>query len=146
VTRQAWNWALVLAYMGVLFAFSSVQNPPALPGEPSDKLMHGLLYAGLGSVSLRALVDRRWDRVTARRAMDAVLIAVAYGGFDEFHQSFVIGRQSDFADLSANTVGAAAAAVVLWLWGILSRWKSAQGRPNTGYRIPNADYDETADQ
>jgi len=143
VTRHAWNWALVLAYMGVLFGFSSVQNPPAVPGEPSDKLIHGLLYAGLGGVSLRAVVDRRWDRVSARRVIDAVLIAVAYGGFDEFHQSFVTGRQSDFADLSADTAGAAAAAVVLWLWGILSRRKSTRRIPNTEYRIPNADHEET---
>jgi len=107
--------------MGVLFALSSIQNPPPVPGEPSDKLIHGLLYAGLGGVSLRAVVDRQWDRVTARRVIDAVLIAVAYGGFDEFHQSFVAGRQSDVADLSANTAGAAAAAIVLWLWGILRR-------------------------
>jgi VanZ family protein len=124
--------------MGVLFAFSSVQNPPAVPGEPSDKLIHGLLYAGLGGVSLRAVVDRRWDRVSARRVIDAVLIAVAYGGFDEFHQSFVTGRQSDFADLSANTAGAATAAVVLWLWGILRR-RNKEGRQNTENRIQNAD-------
>ena len=138
MTRHAQNWALVLAYMGVLFALSSVQNPPPVPGEPSDKLIHGLLYAGLGGVSLRAVVDRRWDRVTARRVIDAVLIAVAYGGFDEFHQSFVSGRQSEFADLSANAAGAAAAAVVLWLWGILRR-RNKEGRQNTENRIQNAD-------
>jgi VanZ family protein len=124
--------------MGVLFSFSSVQNPPAVPGEPSDKLVHGLLYAGLGSVSLRAVVDGQWDRVTARRVIDAVLIAVAYGGVDEFHQSFVTGRESDFADLAANTVGAAAAAVVLWLWGILRR-RNKEGIQNTENRIQNAD-------
>lgn len=116
--------------MAGLFALSSVSNPPALPGEPSDKLVHAVLYAGLGSVSLRAVVDRRWSQITARRVLDAVLIAVAYGAFDEFHQSFVAGRQSDFTDVIADAGGAVTAAVALWLWGIL--WvKKTEGIANS---------------
>jgi VanZ family protein len=107
--------------MAALFVLSSLSNPPVIPGEPSDKWTHALLYAGLGSVSLRAVVDRRWSHITARRVLDAVLVAVAYGTFDEFHQSFVAGRESDVADVMADTVGAAMAAVALWLWGILVR-------------------------
>lgn len=125
MSRRAHKWTPVLAYMAGLFALSSVSNPPALPGEPSDKLVHAVLYAGLGSVSLRAVVDRRWSRITARRALDAVLIAVAYGAFDEFHQSFVAGRQSDLADLIADASGAVTSAVALWLWGIL--WRKSPG-------------------
>lgn len=107
--------------MAGLFALSSISNPPTVPGEPSDKFIHGMLYAGLGSVSLRALIDRRWSHITARRVVEAVLISMAYGAFDEFHQSFVAGRQSDVADVVADSVGAAAAAVALWVWGILRR-------------------------
>ena len=120
--------------MAGLFALSSISNPPAVPGEPSDKFLHGILYAGLGSVSLRAVVDRRLSQVTARRVVDAVLIAMAYGAFDEFHQSFVTGRQSDVVDLAADSVGAAAAAIALWLWGILWR-KKYEGIQNTEDRI-----------
>ena len=126
MSRRARNWASVFVYMAGLFALSAISNPPAVPGEPSDKFLHGILYAGLGSVSLRAVVDRRWSHVTARRVVDAVLIAMAYGAFDEFHQSFVTGRQSDVADLAADGVGAAAAAIALWLWGILRRMKTGQ--------------------
>ena len=128
--------------MAGLFALSSISNPPVIPGQPSDKLIHAVLYAGLGSVSLRAVVDRRWSRITARRVLDAVLIAVAYGAFDEFHQSFVAGRESDFADVMADTLGAVMAAVPLWLWGILLVKKTG-GIPNTEYRKPNAKDDGT---
>ena len=127
--------------MAGLFALSSISNPPAVPGEPSDKFLHGILYAGLGSVSLRAVVDRRWSQVTARRVVDAVLIAMAYGAFDEFHQSFVSGRESEFADLIADAAGAAIAVVVLWLWGILTV-KNTEGISNTGYRKPNPKGDD----
>jgi VanZ family protein len=107
--------------MAGLFALSSISNPPAFPGvEPSDKMIHAALYAGLGAVCLRAVADRRWNQITARRVIDAVLMAIAYGAFDEFHQSLVAGRQSDVADLVADSLGAAVAAIALWLWGILS--------------------------
>ena len=127
--------------MAGLFALSSVSNPPTFADQPSDKLIHGMLYAGLGSLSLRAVVARRWRDITARRSVDALLIAVAYGAFDEFHQSFVSGRESEFADLIADTAGAAIAVVVLWLWGILTV-KNTEGIPNTAYRKPNPKGDD----
>ena len=123
--------------MAVLFGFSSVSDPPSIPGEPSDKLIHAMSYAGLGAVSLVAVADRRWHQVTVRRCIDAVLIAVAYGAFDEFHQSFVSGRESDFLDLMADGTGAAIAVGALWLWGILSI-KTREGLPNTEYRTPRS--------
>jgi len=129
--------------MAGLFALSSVSNPPTFPGEPSDKLIHGMLYAGLGVVCLFAVVDRHWRQITVRCGVDAVLIVVAYGTFDEFHQSFVTGRESDFADLMADVAGAATAVFALWLWGILSI-KKRDGIPSTEYRIPNSTSDGTS--
>jgi VanZ family protein len=105
--------------MGGLFLLSSLPHPPAIPVEGSDKLAHLALYAGLAGVSLRALAAGRWDRVTTGTCVGAILLAVAYGAADEFHQSFVENRTSEVADLVADAVGAAAAAVGSRVWGIL---------------------------
>jgi VanZ family protein len=123
--RQQWNrWGIVLAYMTALFVLSSIPNPPGLARPGSDKVVHSALYAGLAVVAARALARGRVFDVRLAHALGALLIAVAYGAFDEFHQSFVAGRTSSLGDLGADTLGAAAAAVGLWVWGILTR-KSA---------------------
>lgn len=120
--HQHWSrWGLVLAYMAVLFALSSIPNLPSLPRAGSDKLVHAVLYAGLGAVSLRALVHARWHDIGASHAIGALLIAIIYGVFDEFHQSFVDGRESSLDDVVADAVGACVAAVGLWVWSILTR-------------------------
>ena len=120
--HQQWSrWGLVLAYMAVLFVLSSIPNPPAFPRAGSDKLIHAVLYAGLGTVTLRALTQGRWREIRAAHAIGALLIAIVYGAFDEFHQSFVDGRESNLADLGADALGACAAAVGLWAWSILTK-------------------------
>lgn len=110
----------VVLYMAMLFALSSWQTPPALPGG-ADKKVHWLLYCGLSAVTVRALADAEWRRVTWRRVLLAILISAAYGASDEFHQSFVPGRSSEVADLVADTFGAAAAAVALRAWSTMRR-------------------------
>ena len=51
-------WGPVVAYMAFIFALSSISHPPPLPGQ-SDKLLHGLLYGGLGALFARAVAGRR---------------------------------------------------------------------------------------
>lgn len=131
---MSWNrWVPVLLYMAGLFALSSIQNPPALPGRSSDKLIHAALYAGLGAVSLRGLVSRDRGTITFTRALGAMILAAGYGVFDEWHQSFVPGRQSEVADVMADTMGAGLASVGLWVWGILTT-----RRRNSEYRRQKA--------
>jgi VanZ family protein len=120
--RQQWKrWGIVLAYMTALFVLSSIPNPPKLERSGSDKVVHGALYAGLAVVAARALVRGRSFDLRFAQALGAVLIAVVYGAFDEFHQSFVAGRTSSLSDLGADSLGATVAAVGLWVWGILTR-------------------------
>jgi VanZ family protein len=115
------RWGLVFIYMAVLFVFSSIPNPPALPRSGSDKLIHATLYAGLGLVTLRALAQGRWHDVAFTHSIGALLIAIAYGAFDEFHQSFVAGRRSSLDDLAADALGSCAAAGAVWVWSILTK-------------------------
>ncbi len=115
---RAWPYALLaLAWAGVLFWESSRANPfPFLPQGllSQDKLLHAGAYAVLGALVAAALRAR--GAAPGRAVALAVLVAAAYGATDEWHQSYVPGRDADPLDWAADGVGAlagAAAALVL---------------------------------
>ena len=96
--------------MGVIFILSA-QPASRLPvfGEYDliiKKLGHALGYALLGLAYFFALPPRlragyRW--------LLALLMAILFALSDEFHQSFVEGRNSSLTDVLIDTVGAALA-------------------------------------
>ena len=103
--------------MAVLFGLSS-QTGIDLPYVFSfqDKLIHAGVYGLLG---LLLLGTRRPlpDGYSLRQALLAAGLASLYGISDEFHQSFVPGRQADPLDWLADTLGALAAVLIarsLW--------------------------------
>jgi VanZ family protein len=117
--------------MGLIYWLSSQPSLPAPPALLTDKQAHGLAYGTLAALTLRALAQARWRGVTLRRAVVAVAIAVAYGVTDEWHQSHVVGRTAEMADLYANAVGAVSAAASLWACGIIAaRRPSRQAGPS----------------
>ena len=73
---------------------------------------YGLLSA-LAFLSWRAALPevRRWS---LRWAALAALLAFAAGSLDEFHQSFVPSRTSNFHDVLIDTAGAVFFQLVLW--------------------------------
>jgi len=101
-------WTPVVLYAAAIFAASSIERPPALPGGAPDYVVHAVVYAGFAAVLLRALSGGQWRGVTARRALGAALAAAAYGVSDELHQSFVPGRFVSLSDVLADAAGAAA--------------------------------------
>lgn len=106
--------------MGVLWLLSS---QPVLPGASltPDWTQHGVGYAGLALVTLRATAGGRWAGVTRRALVAAWLIVAAYGLIDEWHQSFVPARTADLRDAAADAIGAALALTGAWAWGIIRR-------------------------
>jgi VanZ family protein len=118
-----WLWTPVVAYMAMIFTFSSISQPPALPAG-ADKDVHALLYGGLGVLLVRAWAGGLRRRITLSAVTAATVIASLYGISDEFHQWFVPPRSVEAADVVADTVGAAAAAMALYLW---SRWVARRG-------------------
>jgi VanZ family protein len=118
-TGRVGIWAPVAIYMALIFAGSSLSRPPQVGPDVSDKLLHFVVYAGLGVVLVRAL-SRRWTApVTARVAVRAALIAAVYGASDELHQAFVPERDSEVLDVAADAAGAAIASGALWAWDII---------------------------
>lgn len=104
-------WAPVAAYAALIFYGSAQSHPdedlPSFIMEFSDKMLHGIEYAGLGALCYRAF---RWgtnDSWARQAALLALLATSLYGISDEVHQWFVPFRESSWQDWLADTIGAA---------------------------------------
>ncbi|MDP2181554.1 MAG: VanZ family protein [Actinomycetota bacterium] len=100
------RWSLVLAWMGVIFALSSIPGS-RVPGRFGNAA-HVAEYAVLGLLLVFALYP---GTVDLRIIAVAVAIASLYGITDELHQFYVPGRVPDLADWGRDTLGACAGAV-----------------------------------
>lgn len=123
---RLWLWGPVVVQMALIFIASSIPNLQQLPGNISDKAGHGIGYAILGALLLRAIAHGRRAGVTWRAVLLTILCATAYGVSDELHQGFVPGRTPDVYDVLADGEGAAAAS--LGAWAILKSVSQPQRR------------------
>jgi VanZ family protein len=110
----------VIAYMAMLFWFSSLSTLPSPPEAISYYDVHIAAYAGLGLITARAL-GKGLRTVTLGAVVGASLISALYGVSDEFHQTFVPGRTFDRFDLLADAVGSIVGATAAGAWGIMRR-------------------------
>ena len=107
------TWLPPLALMAVIFFFSaqpSLDSGLGLIDKIGRKIVHFAEYALLCLLWWRALVPSTNRR---RAALLAFVIASAYAVTDEYHQTFVEGRQGTPVDWLIDSAGAATAA--LWL-------------------------------
>lgn len=112
-----WYWLPLLGWMALIFYLST---QPDLPGPPDPWLMnlisngaHFGVYATLACLWWRAL--SRGRRPGGGILGIAFVATLLYGMSDEFHQSFVPGRDASGMDLLIDAVGAAMAIVVIQL-------------------------------
>ena len=113
------RWAPAVLWAALIFTLSSISGLPAAPGGLSDKHAHLVTYAVLCACLVWGLTDRAPARTTWAVAAAAVGLTALYGASDEWHQSFVPGRESSMLDLAADTAGAVIAAVGLRAWAII---------------------------
>lgn len=87
------------------------------------KLAHVTEFAAFSSAVFHGIRGQRtgwrWSW-----ALSTLLIAAAYAGLDEFHQSFVAFRHASPRDVAIDTFGALLAQAMVWLYAI---WKIAPG-------------------
>ena len=99
--------------MGIIFVLSGQQSLDSGLGwidRVGRKLVHFGGYALLCALWWRALRDR----LQAGSALAvAVAVTSAYAASDEFHQSFVEGRDSDPIDVLVDALGIAGALTVV---------------------------------
>jgi VanZ family protein len=103
-----------IAWMSFIFAMSSQHQFPKTFGvsiEFMSIVAHMLLYGTLALLLLYAFWDGR--QISRSMMLAAVVGAVLYGVTDEFHQSFVPGRNASVFDLVVNACGATIA-VIAW--------------------------------
>jgi len=123
VARAAWwwRWAVVAGYMAAIFFASSGPGVELPPGRNWDKVLHAGAYAVLAGLAAWASTGGRLRSATGPVLVAAWMISTTYGAADEWHQSFVPGRQADAADFLADALGALAAAGAIRAWGIIAR-------------------------
>ena len=95
--------------MGVILTATSMPSDmvPRQAGS-FDKLAHFGMYAVLAALLTRDGfgVAGRWTSVVL-----SVIVASALGAVDEWHQQYIPGRSTEYADWKADTLGAAAGAM-----------------------------------
>ena len=116
--RFFWHWLPPLAWMALIFVLSAQPDLPHVEGRWLDVLLkkagHAVVYGVLAWLYRRAL-RRHIPTGTALRAI-SIGLAVAYAMSDEYHQTFVPGRNGNLVDVAIDVVGACGAM-------LLARWQ-----------------------
>ena len=107
--------------MAVIFYLSSKSDPSPGIGDLGHVIAHFTEYFVLASLWAWALLPLLGLRALAIAGAISVLYAIS----DEFHQSFVPGRDSDPVDVLVDTLGIA---IATWL---MSRTRAASRRRPT---------------
>lgn len=105
----------MLSVMGIIFFLShqTFEGSVSLFAG-ADKVAHLVIYAFLASTIFYGLSPEVKNRPLLAMAL-VILITTFYGASDEFHQSFVPGRQPDLADWVADGIGALLVCIVWYV-------------------------------
>ena len=132
--------AIPLLVMAALYWLSSLPGVPLADDKSyalllwispaAQNLLHVPAYALLAATLQWFL--RAWLDAPTLRTIIACAVAVSYGVFDEWHQTFVPGRYSSLTDIVFNVVG-----VVLGIW--LATWASRCAARNVLKDTPMSD-------
>lgn len=122
-------WIPALGWAGLLFFISSGPIGEEIPSWISkhDKLTHGIIYGVLSALVFFALHFGHRIKLGAA-LLFAWLVAIAYGGSDEIHQTFVPTRVGDWYDWFADVTGATLALLLVGAATIAARVAFARPR------------------
>ena len=113
------RWLPVGVWMALIFGVSSLPQLPRVAPPLWQELLsdgaHFVEYAILAGLLWRALRTAMSKALFWTYGLSLVVAAV-YAASDEFHQSFVPGRDASVGDFSFDVAGAALALALLFLW------------------------------
>jgi VanZ family protein len=90
---------------------SSLKNPFDFGFDLQDKLYHAGAYSIMGFLAWRSFKHVAISPKVL--ALLSIMFCAVYGISDEWHQSFVVGRESDITDWFADTTGSVLAILTL---------------------------------
>jgi VanZ family protein len=130
IRQMAVAWLPALLWMAFIFYLSAQSRPLAKP--PSTALSyvaHFGEYAVLAFLLFWAQLSRgSWKGRWRLSLVLSFVLAVLYGASDEFHQSFVPGRDASWLDLATDAAGAAFVLLIIWRWGRAFLWRQVRYR------------------
>ena len=107
------RWFAVIVWMLVIFVLSSEHFSaarvslidPSLGEFAVRKMAHLGVYFVLGVLLSRALSQTQSTTGTLRRIALVIFLVIVYAMTDEWHQSFVKDRNSQFSDVVIDAIG-----------------------------------------
>ncbi len=105
----AWLGWMVLITVSSHFPGSAY---PALPYAEADKVAHMGIYFVLGVLGVGAVARLRPDWPRPVWGSTALVVGALFGALDEYHQSFVAGRDRSMEDWLADLLGLAVAVII----------------------------------
>ena len=113
------NWLPALFWALLIFFQSHNPSPPGADLAP-DYVLHFLAYGILGAAVLFGIsggFKPLWNGLfSPRQAVAAVILSILYGFSDEWHQSFIPKRNSSWADIAADSLGAVVFMALAMIW------------------------------
>lgn len=119
--------------MALIFGLSSLEGDTVISAVASVPISVNLVGGHVGEFGILALLMyrvmllRQWS--TSFRWVIVAVAAIGYGLTDEFHQSFVLGRDSSWMDIGFDALGALAGVAFA---EALIRWRAWIGRSRSG--------------
>ena len=99
-------WFPLIGYLGAIFLLSA-QRPNRLKPLPFPYFLHIVEYFILAFLTFRALNGGLRRKIAVKSSTLVVCFSLLYAISDEFHQSFVPGRDADPWDVLADFIGIA---------------------------------------
>lgn len=129
IRQIAVAWLPAVLWMAFIFYLSAQSRPLRTPPTGLSYIAHFGEYAVLAFLLFWAQLSRgSWKgRLTLSLAISFIL-ATLYGASDEFHQSFVPGRDASPLDVAADATGAAFALILIGRWGHDFLWRQVRYR------------------
>ena len=113
------SWIPFLVWAGIIFYLSSIPHVNSGLGIWDfvlRKLAHMTEYSGLFLLFARA-AHRTWARWSSKRIITIGLIfCLLYALSDEYHQSFVPGRDASLKDVTIDFVSSVLAVILYRQW------------------------------
>ena len=122
------DWGPAVVWAGVLFFLSEGDSSGFTIPLGADKVVHGALYLVLG-------LTLSWAGYRGGSAIPMsvlILVGIGYGALDEWHQSFVPGRDPSVGDAVADAIGVLAGFAIFRRRALSSRGGGV--RPQTTQR------------